>query len=272
MKLSARLSAFCFFVLVLVVLLDPVSAARLVIDPEAPTVAHWAASILLYSHIGCGMIGLLAGLIATLSGKGQRLHRYAGRAFLIAMGTSFAIGGGVAPFLDEGQRPNFVAAVLSLYLLLSGYVAAKRRNFQVRWPEQLGLVVALIVVAMGVTFMIIGARSPSGTVDGAPSQAFLMFVIMGSLAAIGEIRILVRKQLTQSQRIRRHLWRMCFAFFIGSGSLFFGQPQVFPDGFNATWWPTLLGFYPLLVALLFTLRSFWGPKRHVANAAPSNTL
>lgn len=259
-------------VTLLLVPFEPAFADRLLPDADAPMVVHWAASLLLYSHIGGGMLGLLAGFVATISRKGLPVHRYAGQVFLVAMGLSFAIGGAVAPFLDEGQRPNFVAAVLSLYLLLSGYAAAKRRNFQIRWPERLGLVVSLSVVSMGVAFMMMAARDPSGTVDGSPSQAFLLFVVMGSLAAIGEIRLLVRKKLAQVQRIRRHLWRMCFAFFIASGSLFFGQPQVFSDTFNTTWWPTLLGFYPLLVAGLFMLLSLSRRKRRNLNAPPTESL
>ncbi|MEO1405612.1 MAG: hypothetical protein AAFV54_03880, partial [Pseudomonadota bacterium] len=39
--------------------------------------------------------------------------------------------------------------------------------------------------------------------------------------------------------------------FIASGSLFLGQPQVFPDGFNATAWPFTLAFAPLLAMLVW---------------------
>ena len=46
------------------------------------------------------------------------------------MFVTYLIGAGVAPFLETGQRPNFVAGVLALYLLTSGVMAAMRRDFR----------------------------------------------------------------------------------------------------------------------------------------------
>ena len=166
------------------------------------------------------------------------------------MFVTYLIGAGVAPFLPQGQRPNFVAGVLALYLLLSGVSAARRRPFVAGIGEKIGLAVAATIAAMGVTFMMIGAQNGTGTVDGAPPQAFILFVAFGSLAAVGEIRILIQKSLSNISRILRHLWRMCASFFFASGSLFLGQPQVFPEAFNHSAWPTLLAFFPLIVAAI----------------------
>ena len=44
---------------------------------------------------------------------------------------------------------------------------------------------------------------------------------------------------------------MCFSMFIASGSLFLGQPQVFPEGFNQTVWPFLLAFAPLIALIVW---------------------
>lgn len=233
--------------------LTPADATRLQVDESAPMLARWGAALLLYLHIGGGAIGLIAGLVATLSRKGRVFHRNAGKVFLTAMTICFGIGAGVAPFLDEGQRPNFVAGVLALYLLWSGFSAVQRPRFKASWREKTGLAIALAVVAMGVTFMVMGVNSESGTVDGSPPQAFFLFITFGSLAAIGEVRVLIRGRLSGPARIRRHLGRMCLAFFIASGSLFLGQPRVFPEAFNQSWWPLILAFYPLMVAVLFGL-------------------
>jgi hypothetical protein len=48
---------------------------------------------------------------------------------------------------------------------------------------------------------------------------------------------------------------MCFSFFIASGSLFFGQPQVFPGWFAESIWIVLLGFAPLLVLLYWLIKT-----------------
>src|ERR1022692_5020033 len=53
-----------------------------------------------------------------------------------------------------------------------------------------------------------------------------------------------------AERIVRHLWRMCFGFFIATGSFFLGQQQVFPAwlrGSSVLFIPALLP----LVLLIF---------------------
>ena len=85
-------------------------ADRLVVPAEAPAILHLGAAVLLYTHIGGGAVGLLAGYAAILLPKGKRWHRQAGRIFFVAMFVSFVVATGVAPFLDTGQRPNTIAA------------------------------------------------------------------------------------------------------------------------------------------------------------------
>ena len=107
--------------------------------------------------------------------------------------------------------------------------------------------------------MRMGAASPTGTVDGSPPQAFILFAVAGSAAAAGELNVILRRGLSGAARIARHLWRMCFSWFIAAGSLFLGQPQVFPDWFNASPLPVLLAFTPLIamVTWLIIVRFVW---------------
>ena len=197
--------------------------------PGDPAWMHLGANTLLWAHIAGGAIGMITGVVALASRKGQRVHRAAGSVFFLAMFVAYAIGAGVAPFLDTGQRPNVVAGILALYLLVSGAMAARRREVNAGAPEVIGLIIALSITAAGVIFMRMGAASPSGTVDGSPPQAYFLFTIAGAFAAAGELHVLLRKQLSNTSRIARHLWRMCFSLFIASGSFFLGQQQVFPE-------------------------------------------
>jgi uncharacterized membrane protein len=197
--------------------------------PGDPAWMHLGANALLWTHIAGGAIGMVTGVVALASRKGQKVHRAAGSVFFFAMFAAYAIGAGVAPFLDTGQRPNFVAGILALYLLVSGAMAARRRDVKAGAPELIGLIIALSITAAGVIFMRMGAASPSGTVDGSPPQAFFLFTIAGAFAAAGELHVLLRKALSNTSRIARHLWRMCFSLFIASGSFFLGQQQVFPE-------------------------------------------
>ncbi|CAN1549566.1 hypothetical protein MCEMIH16_02113 [Caulobacteraceae bacterium] len=226
-------------------------ADNLEAGPGDPVWMHLGANALLWAHIAGGAVGMVTGVIALAVRKGQRVHRAAGSVFFVAMFVAYAIGAGVAPFLDTGQRPNFVAGIMALYLLISGAMAARRRDARAGAPEVIGLLVALSITVAGVIFMRMGAASPSGTVDGSPPQAFFLFTIAGAFAAAGELHVLVRKQLSNVSRIARHLWRMCFSLFIASGSFFLGQQQVFPEALQDSALLYIVALSPLPVMLFW---------------------
>jgi len=234
-------------------------ATTLEVADDAPVWAHAGAGILLYAHIAGGALGLLMGVLAVITRKGGTVHRAAGNVFFVSMFVTYLIGAGVAPFLTDGQRPNFTAGVLALYLLVTGWRTARRGDFRAGKSEYAGLAVALAITGLGLLFMRMGAASPTGTVDGSPPQAFILFVAAGSAAAAGEVNVILRRGLSGAARIARHLWRMCFSWFIAAGSLFLGQPQVFPDWFNASLLPLLLSFTPLIamVSWLIIVRLIW---------------
>ncbi|WP_397404147.1 hypothetical protein [Phenylobacterium sp.] len=219
--------------------------------PSDPAWMHLGANFLLWAHIAGGAIGMVTGVVALAARKGQRVHRAAGAVFVIAMALAYAIGAGVAPFLDTGQRPNFVAGIMALYLLISGVMAARRRNAKAGAAEVIGLIIALSITAAGVILMQMGSASPSGTVDGSPPQAFFLFTIAGAFAAAGELHVLVRKQLSNVSRIARHLWRMCFSLFIASGSFFLGQQQVFPEALRDSVLLYAIALSPLPIMLFW---------------------
>jgi hypothetical protein len=221
-------------------------AATLEVAADAPAWAHFGADMLLYLHIGGGTVGLLMGVLAISSRKGALLHRTVGTIFFASMLVTYAIGASVAPFLAEGQRPNFVAGILALYLLITGWHAARRKDRRAGRAEVVGFMIALTITGIALLFMYMGANSPTGTVDGSPPQAFFVFAFGGSAAAAGELNLIMRGDFSDASRVARHLWRMCFSLFIASGSFFLGQPQVFPAWFNATPLPFLLAFSPLV--------------------------
>jgi hypothetical protein len=166
---------------------------------------------------------------------------------------SYAVGALVAPFLHEGQRPNFVDGVLALYLLITAWLAAKRVNPVVGRTEKIGLAVALSVFIAGILFMLQAANDPSGTVDGSPSQAFVLFVVVAGAAALGDVRAIMRGTINGATRIARHVWRMCVSLFIASASFFFGQQQLLPEAMLGTLWqygPVLFPLTAMLVGLL----------------------
>ena len=79
------------------------------------------------------------------------------------------------------------------------------------------------------------------------------------LAAAGDIRMLVRGGISGTQRLVRHLWRMCFGLFIATGSFFLGQQQVFPAFLRKT---NIL-FIPAILPLVLMI--FWLVRVRFAN-------
>ena len=64
-------------------------------------------------------------------------------------------------------------------------------------------------------------------------------------------RKFLRAPLGRVQRIARHLWRMCFAFFIATGSFFLGQQDVLPAAVRGSPVLFVLAFAP------FAVMAFW---------------
>jgi peptidoglycan/LPS O-acetylase OafA/YrhL len=69
---------------------------------------------------------------------------------------------------------------------------------------------------------------------------FFLFGVIGLAAGLSDLRWARTGSISGARRLARHLWRMCFAFFIATGSFFLGQAKVIP---------TPLRIMPLLAAL-----------------------
>jgi hypothetical protein len=74
------------------------------------------------------------------------------------------------------------------------------------------------------------------------------------LAAVGDIRMIRAGGITGPRRLARHLWRMCFALFIATGSFFLGQMKFIPEPVRILPLLMTLGVGPLLVLLYWMWR------------------
>ena len=84
-----------------------------------------------------------------------------------------------------------------------------------------------------------------------------MYYFMGSvplLAAVGDVRMLVRGGISGRLRLIRHLWRMCFGLFIANGSFFLGQQQVFPEPIRKQYLLAPLAILPFPLMIFWLLR------------------
>lgn len=225
--------------------------AVLHINPESSALVHIAAATVLYLHIGAGSVGLLSSAAAFVFRKGSHLHRLAGNIFVISMLIMSAIGAAVAPFLPTPERASVVAGVLTFYLVLSSWAAVRRKPGQIDSFDYGLLLTSLSVTAAGVYFFWLASQNPRGMLDGQPGAAFVMFMIIGSLAAVGDLRLILNRGVTGATRLARHLWRMTVALFIAANALFLGQQQVFPKEVQKS------GLLNVPALLILGLLLFW---------------
>jgi hypothetical protein len=103
------------------------------------------------------------------------------------------------------------------------------------------------------------SRTDINSINGAqsmPVEVFYFYAGFAAFVAIGDIKIILCKGIYGTQRIARHLWRMCLGFFIAAGTLFIGNPQVFPEYLQQAEvlaMPVLT--FPVLAILVLTV--FW---------------
>ncbi|MGZ3184541.1 MAG: hypothetical protein ACXU8N_19045 [Telluria sp.] len=230
---------------------------NLVLPPDASLLAHAAANAVLALHIAGGGIGIGSGFAALAARKGGRAHRVLGTVFFWSMCTAYAIAAAVAPFLQSEQRVNFTAGVFALYLALTSWRAARRRMQAPDGWDRAGFMVALATALAGWTFMRLAAHDPSGTVDGSPPQSFYVFMALGTAATLDDAAFLLRRGYGPRARIARHLWRVCAALFFATGSLFFGQQQVFPAAWRDSAWLAVPVLLPVLLMLYYLARQAW---------------
>jgi uncharacterized membrane protein len=213
-----------------------------------------AADLILFLHIAGGTVALLAGGVALFARKGGRTHTVAGLVFCVSMAVMASIGAAASPFLPVPERANVLAGILTLYLVWSGWVAVRSKQLVAGRFEMAGLFVALATIATGLLWAVQAAAAPSVTLDNAPPQAFYVFIIVGTFAAIGDLRLIVKGRIAGGSRLSRHLWRMCFALFIAAGSFFLGQPKFLPGWMRGTAWVFVPTLAPFVVMVYWLIR------------------
>jgi uncharacterized membrane protein len=223
--------------------------------------------LLVLVHILAGGLSLLAGAAAMVAPKGGPAHRAAGKVFVGAM---LAMAGSAvirAAQHMETEVLNFWMGLLTLYLVVSGWRAARQRR-----PVSTTFDRAIPVMAL----VVAGGLLVQGIRGGAFAGAAIVFGAVAALAAIADVRWTSRTAPDDASRLVRHLWRVGLAMFIAVSSLFLGQPQVFPYAIRST---GLLAVPSALVAAAFAywfvryrlrypLRRFRGPDIRAALKKP----
>ncbi len=210
-------------------------------------------TILMWVHIAGGTLALLSGTVAAVARKGGRLHARAGTWFFASMLVLGVTASILEPFRSPPGSP--VGGLLVCYFVATSWVAARRRDGTTGKFE-----IAACAVALGAGATIAWAGLAGDATTPAGRGPLLAFAGLCLLAGLLDLNAILRAKLTPAQRISRHLWRMCVAFFIATGSFFLGQQDVMPEAVRGSPVLFVLAFAP------FGLMAFWLVRLRFAKA------
>jgi hypothetical protein len=177
--------------------------------------------------------------------KGSRWHRLTGHVFFVAM----LVMGSSAAYLG-----NVFGGLFAGYLATTAWLTARQRAGETSILDWGAMLVGAVIGGVTIIHAVQLARGAVAPTPGVPVGMIFLVGFVVLLAAAGDVRMLVRGGVVGSQRIVRHLWRMCFSFFIATGSFFIGQPQVFPVFIRETNLLFVLGILPLLLMIFWLFR------------------
>ena len=198
-------------------------------------------------HIAAGVAAIPLGTVAVSVRKGGRLHAQAGTGFfasMLALGLTAAM---LEPFRSP-EPGSPIAGVIVCYFVATSWVTARRHDGTTGKFELIACAVALATAALLASDGLMGGSTPAG-----PGPIFA-FAAVFLLAGLLDLNAILRNRLTSRQRISRHLWRMCFAFFIATGSFFIGQQDVMPQAVRGSPLLFALGFAPFMVMAVWLIR------------------
>lgn len=197
-------------------------------------------------HITAGLVAIVAGYVALFAGKGASLHRKSGMIFfysMLVMASSALIVSAL-----RGRLINIGMSGLTIYMVITALLTLRERpRAWDRGAMAAGVVATVYLWSLG----IVAANSPRGTIEGMPAAGPFLFGAFGFFGVVGDARLLGGRVLHGAQRLRRHLWRMCMATTVATGSFFLGQPQVFPEPFKSS------GIRPVLALLPLAVMCYW---------------
>jgi uncharacterized membrane protein len=209
-------------------------------------------SIILVLHICTGTVGMLSGFVAMAFRKGSQRHSLAGDVFAVSMLILSASGIWLAA--TKSQTGNVLGGTFTFYMVATAWMAGERGEVKTGILDWIGLLAVCSLAAIEWTYGIEAMLSPTGLKYDYPPWPFLLFGTLAVLAAVGDVRMLARHGISGKPRILRHIWRMCFAWFIASMSIFLARQERFPEAFRKTGVLVVLTFLPLALMIFWLVR------------------
>ena len=206
--------------------------------------------LVLVLHVFGGMFALGSGFVAVVAAKGGRSHRSAGIVFVASM-LLMAIFGALVGAYE--MKMTAVGGAFSAYLVFTGLTTV--RPLASGKAQQTSLmVVALLIALFELTVGVVALGRPRRAINGVPAGMILFIGMVALFASVGDWRMIRAGGIRGARRLARHLWRMCFALFVASGSFFLGQMKFVPEPVRILPLMFALGVAPLIVLLYWMWR------------------
>jgi len=202
-------------------------------------------------HASGATIALLSGYLAMILRKGSGMHRVAGTVFFVAM----LVMTSCAAYVASGRlhMMNSLNSIHTFYLVLTGWLAARRSEAKTTMLDVPALLVVLAVGSAMVFYGFVAVNEPARMFQGYPAPLYFVFGTIALLHGASDIRMVAHGGVSGSSRIARHLWRMSLALLFTTFSLYPGQPRFFPPAWRATnllYVPHILLFGSMMLALV----------------------
>lgn len=204
--------------------------------------------VALASHYAAGLVAIGTGFAALVVAKGGVAHKRIGIAFTWVMLYMGLTAAGIAIYEDNST--SVVAALVVAYMVITATTTVKPLRAGSRQVDLVMMVVAFTIAGLNLWTGYAVFGSPGRQLNGVPAGMMLFMGTVLLLAAVGDARMIRAGSITGPRRLARHLWRMCFALFIASGSFFLGQMNFVPAAIRIVPLLFALGLAPL-VALLY---------------------
>jgi ABC-type thiamin/hydroxymethylpyrimidine transport system permease subunit len=209
--------------------------------------------ILRYVHISAGVLTLTSGAAAMTLRKGSPLHRRAGNVFFVSM-LILSAAGVVLSLIKTPNMGNIMGGTTAFYMVATAWATVIRKPGETGRFEIIAALAGFAIAAAASSFGIQALNSPRGLFYGYPALMYFIFASVLFFASALDARMIARGGFTGTARITRHLSRMCLAFFMATGSFFFGQPRFLPAVIRETALRPILALLPLGLLLYWLVR------------------
>lgn len=225
---------------------------------------------LLPIHIAAGAVGIITGAVALYSLKGGGVHRKSGMVFVYSM-VLMALTALIISML-AASRFSAMQALLTLYLVATALLAVRPKMQKIVWINICALLLAVSVFSYNVILGMEALATPKGVLDDVPAAMIFIFGGFALLGALGDLRMMLGRELGRNHRIARHLWRMCLALWIAVASFFLGQARFIPEPLRNMILLSLPVLIVTAMALYWLIRvrfTDWKPRRVPVASGPS---